>query len=68
MTLRDKVLLVTGGASGIGRATVDRLAADGAHVVVADTQAELAATAVAEVQNAGGSAEVREVYMGIDAG
>jgi len=59
--LDEKIVLVTGGASGIGRATVDRLAGDGAHVVVADVQVELAMTAVAEVQAAGGSAQVCEL-------
>src|SRR5919206_3836331 len=32
-SLRDRVVLVTGGSAGIGRATVHRLAADGARVV-----------------------------------
>lgn len=61
MNLDNKVILVTGGASGIGRATVNRLAGAGAHVVVADTQIEAAAEAVAEVEAAGGNAEVCEL-------
>ena len=58
MSLDKKIVLVTGGASGIGRATVNRLATDGAHVIVADTQVELAGEVVTEVTKAGGSAEV----------
>ena len=58
MSLDNKILLVTGGASGIGRATVNRLAADGAHVIVADTQVELAGKVVTEVKKVGGSAEI----------
>jgi len=61
MSLDNKVILVTGGASGIGQATVHRLARDGAHVIVADVQMDLATSVVAEVKNAGGSAEVCEL-------
>lgn len=61
MSMDNKVVLVTGGASGIGRATVNRLALDGAHVVVADIQVDLPAEVVAEVKKAGGTAEVCEL-------
>ncbi len=43
--LHDKVAVVTGGASGIGRAMVRRFAAEGARVVVADLSEEGAAAA-----------------------
>ena len=35
------IAIVTGGADGIGWATAQRLAADGAQVVIADLQARL---------------------------
>lgn len=54
--LTDRTALVTGGASGIGRATALRLASEGAKVVVADVQDEKAAEVVAEIQGAGGVA------------
>ena len=39
-TLANKVALVTGGASGIGKAIAARLSADGARVVITDIQQE----------------------------
>jgi NAD(P)-dependent dehydrogenase (short-subunit alcohol dehydrogenase family) len=38
--LQDKVTIVTGGAGGIGRATVERFVEEGARVVIADIDAE----------------------------
>jgi len=55
-TLHDKVLLITGGASGIGRATVHRCAEKGARVIVADLNLEGAQAVADEVTAAGGQA------------
>jgi NAD(P)-dependent dehydrogenase (short-subunit alcohol dehydrogenase family) len=38
--LSGKIAVVTGGASGIGRATAELFVAEGARVVVADLDAE----------------------------
>ncbi len=48
--VKDKVVVVTGGTSGIGEATAYRLAEAGAHVVVAARDAQKAAPVVARLQ------------------
>jgi NAD(P)-dependent dehydrogenase (short-subunit alcohol dehydrogenase family) len=56
----DRVALVSGGASGAGAAAVRLLAAEGAHVVVVDRQADLGRQLAAEVTDAGGRAHFEE--------
>ncbi|MGE5723395.1 MAG: SDR family NAD(P)-dependent oxidoreductase, partial [Sphingomonadales bacterium] len=51
-----KSVLVTGGASGIGRATAKAFAREGALVVVADWNGDGAAEAAAEIERGGGTA------------
>ncbi len=62
----DKVALITGGASGIGRATVNRLAAEGAHVIIADNNPDMANRAVSEIQETGGKALYIETDLADD--
>src|SRR5690348_894369 len=47
--LKDRVAIITGGASGIGLATARRFAAEGAAVVIADLDATSGEAAAAEV-------------------
>ena len=54
--VKDRVILVTGGASGIGAAIARGCAIEGAHVVVADLNLEAGTAVVAEILAAGGSA------------
>lgn len=55
-TYKDAVVIITGGASGIGRALGEELSRLGAEVVLADLQAELAEEIAAGIRAKGGKA------------
>src|SRR4029453_8678315 len=56
MKLKDKVAIVTGAASGLGRATAMRYAKEGARVVIADLDKRQADAAASEIESAQGRA------------
>ncbi len=57
MILQNRVAIVTGAGSGIGRAGASIMAGEGGHVVVADVDFINADETVREIVDAGGSAE-----------
>lgn len=56
LPLAGRRALVTGSAQGIGRAIAERLASDGAEVIIADLNAELARTTAEEIGRRGRTA------------
>lgn len=56
MRFEDRVVVITGGGSGIGRVMAERFAAEGARVVVADIVGDRAAEAASAIEGAGGRA------------
>lgn len=59
--LDGRVVVVTGGASGLGAAFSKGLAGAGATVVIADIDEKLAGEVVAEIESTGGEAEFRSI-------
>jgi NAD(P)-dependent dehydrogenase (short-subunit alcohol dehydrogenase family) len=64
MRFTDQVVIVTGGANGIGRACATAFAAEGARVVIADVAAEAGAKVVQAIEADGGKAW----FVGTDVG
>src|SRR6266550_1881470 len=54
--LKDKVAIVTGGGAGIGRATCELFAEEGASVVVAERNTETGQDAAEQIKRRGGKA------------
>ena len=63
--LESRVALVTGGASGIGRALCEKLAADGASVVVSDINVAGAEEVAAAIRQRGGRTEAAQLDVSL---
>jgi NAD(P)-dependent dehydrogenase (short-subunit alcohol dehydrogenase family) len=59
--LDGRVVVITGGARGLGEAIARRLARSGAHVVAADVRTDLAEATASSIRAAGGRAEALEL-------
>jgi NAD(P)-dependent dehydrogenase (short-subunit alcohol dehydrogenase family) len=55
---QGRTVAVTGAASGIGRASAERLASEGAYVLLLDRDAQGAERALSSIRNVGGEGEV----------
>jgi 3-oxoacyl-[acyl-carrier protein] reductase len=62
-SVEGKVVLVTGAASGMGRATAHLFADEGAHVIVTDLGRDRIEAVVDEIRGAGGSARGWEMSV-----
>jgi len=63
-TFKDKVVIVTGGSRGLGRAMSIGFAGEGARVVVASRKIDTCREVVGLIENAGGEAMAQAAHMG----
>ncbi|WP_306055993.1 SDR family NAD(P)-dependent oxidoreductase [Natronococcus wangiae] len=61
MRLENETALITGAASGIGRATAERFAAEGARVIVTDIDSDGGERVVAALEDEGADAEFHDL-------
>src|ERR1700687_4941338 len=67
MKLQGKIVLVTGGTSGIGRAIALRAAAEGARIAITGRDLTKSARVLAELQAAGAESALRAARWGEEA-
>ena len=65
MRLKNKVAVITGGASGMGLATVMRFLAEGARVVIADFNEKTGETALHDAEEAGHGGSVSFIRIDV---
>lgn len=56
MRLKDKIIIITGAGSGIGKSTAALFASEGATVIIADVHEDSGKAAVTEIEATGGNA------------
>ncbi len=61
MRLKDKVILVTGSTTGIGKAIAKRCVREGAKVVIHGLEKDLAAETLAEIGSANGVVHIEDL-------
>jgi NAD(P)-dependent dehydrogenase (short-subunit alcohol dehydrogenase family) len=62
-TLANKTAIITGAASGMGKAMAMGFADEGAHVVIADLNLDGAQAVAADIESAGGSASAKSLNV-----